>query len=225
MITKRNSPAEKSALLIIDMQRTYLDPSSDSNHISKEKYPNAKDYILDNGNNVVVPNIRRILEHFRNNNSLVIFIRLCGTHPEREDLHRNLRDAWRDGVKQGFHNICPVESDPMSQILEALAPRAGERVLNKTSYSPFTSTDINTHLKNAGITTVVLTGLITSQCVETTARDASDYGYEIVQVEDAMTDYDQDYHDRSLKSSQGVCGGAVLSTENYLRAQQIPPKP
>lgn len=217
MVEEKKPLPIKSALLIIDMQRTYLDPSSDSNHISKKEYPQAKDYILENGNNVVVPNIQRVLEHFRANNDLVIFLRLCGTHPEREDLHRNLRDAYRNGVKQGFNNICPLEDDPMSQILEELRPREGECVLIKTSYSPFTSTDIDRHLKDAGITTVVLTGLITSQCVETTARDASDYGYEIVQIEDALTDFDRHYHERSLLSSQGVCGGEVLSTEHYLR--------
>jgi nicotinamidase-related amidase len=63
----------------------------------------------------------------------------------------------------------------------------------------------------------VFTGLSTSQCVETTARDASERGYHIVHIEDAQADYDELSHASSLYSSQGVCGGFIMTAEEYIR--------
>jgi nicotinamidase-related amidase len=64
--------------------------------------------------------------------------------------------------------------------------------------------------------TLVFTGLATSQCVETTARDASDRGFRVVHVEDAQADYDEISHTSSLYSSQGVCGGIIVTTEEFM---------
>ena len=66
------------------------------------------------------------------------------------------------------------------------------------------------------IESLVFTGLATSQCVETTARDASDYGYKIIHISDAQADYDENTHIASLYSSAGVCGGKMMSTEDFL---------
>ena len=57
----------------------------------------------------------------------------------------------------------------------------------------------------------------TSQCVETTARDASDRGYHVIHIEDAQADYDEVSHTHSLCSSQGVCGGYIVNTEDVIR--------
>jgi len=58
-----------------------------------------------------------------------------------------------------------------------------------------------------------MTGLATSQCVETTARDASEKGYIVVHVENAQADYSLESHDASLYSSRGVCGGHIVDAE------------
>jgi nicotinamidase-related amidase len=52
--------------------------------------------------------------------------------------------------------------------------------------------------------------------VETTARDASERGYEVYQIHDAQTDYDDVTHEASLFSSRGVCGGAIYDTDTFL---------
>ena len=61
-----------------------------------------------------------------------------------------------------------------------------------------------------------MTGLATSQCVETTARDASDRGYGIVHLEDCQADYHEISHRASLIASRSVCGGHVLGAEDFL---------
>ena len=82
------------------------------------------------------------------------------------------------------------------------------------------ATDIDRKLKNSGIEGLVFTGLATSQCVETTARDASDRGYSVIHINDAQADYDELTHNASLLSSRGVCGGALYDTSIFIEMME-----
>jgi biuret amidohydrolase len=72
-------------------------------------------------------------------------------------------------------------------VIDALAPRDGEIVINKTSMGAFNSTALDQTLRNLGLSTLVVTGVSTECCVATTARDAGDRGYHVLLVEDACT--------------------------------------
>jgi nicotinamidase-related amidase len=100
--------------------------------------------------------------------------------------------------------------------VDEISPLPGETVIDKTTFSPFTATGIDGTLRAMGITTLLFTGLSTSQCVETTARDASDRGYRVIHVEDAQADYDEASHIHSLCSSQSVCGGYIVKTDDVI---------
>jgi len=71
------------------------------------------------------------------------------------------------------------------RLLPGLAPRAGEVVLHKTSHNAFTTTNLAQHLTGRGVDEVVVSGIRTEQCCETTARVASDLGYRVRFVLDA----------------------------------------
>lgn len=71
------------------------------------------------------------------------------------------------------------------RLLPGLEPRDGEPVLTKTSHNAFTSTDLDARLRGSGVDEVVVTGIRTEQCCETTARVASDLGYAVTFVLDA----------------------------------------
>jgi len=78
--------------------------------------------------------------------------------------------------------------DPTSghvRLLDGLAPAPGEVLLHKTSHNAFTTTNLGQHLTSLGVTEVVVTGIRTEQCCETTARLASDLGYRVRFVLDA----------------------------------------
>ncbi|MCW2934013.1 MAG: isochorismatase hydrolase [Actinomycetia bacterium] len=78
--------------------------------------------------------------------------------------------------------------DPASghvRLIEPLAPRPGEPVLAKTSHNAFTTTNLQQTLTARGITEVVICGIRTEQCCETTARVASDLGYHVTFVTEA----------------------------------------
>ncbi len=207
-----------SALIVVDMQNYYLRRDSSYFQYFNTLQPGCLDYIIRRCENIVVPNLRRLVETYRKKTMPVVFLRLCGSDPERKDLHHFFRETYIKGRRAGYDNVYPLESDPCADIIDEIRPLASETVINKTAFSPFTGTRIDAILREKGITTLAFTGLSTSQCVETTARDASDRGFHIIHIEDAQADYDEMSHTSSLYSSQGVCGGYITTTGDYLQA-------
>lgn len=206
----------RTALIVVDMQKYYLHPGSPYARYFNSIRPGCLDYLMRRSESTVTPNIRRCIEGFRRRNMPVVFLRLCGRDPERRDLHRFFMETHERGRRAGFDPVYPLADDPWAEIVDELKPLSTDIVIDKTTFSPFTTTAIDSILRKEGIERLVLTGLATSQCVETTARDASERGYSIVHLEDAQTDYDELTHLSSLISSWGVCGGNVMTTGEYL---------
>ncbi|MBP7585765.1 MAG: cysteine hydrolase [Spirochaetes bacterium] len=206
----------RTALVVVDMQNYYLEPSSDFTRYFESLSPGCMSYISRRCRDVVVPNIVRLIKFFRDRERAIIYLGLCGTDPERKDLHRFFRESWQKGREAGFPDIYPLAHHPMAAVIDELRPAPGDDFITKTTFSAFSSTDIEARLKRRGIGELVFTGLATSQCVETTARDASDRGFRVVQIEDAQADYDEATHGASLFSSQGVCGGIIMTADEYL---------
>jgi biuret amidohydrolase len=211
------NPADaRYALVIVDMQNYYLDASSDYSRYFEGLHQGCLDYIRQRCAEQVLPGTRRLASAFRDLGHAVVYLRLCGTRPDRSDLHRFFRDAHFSGHEAGFKNVYPLQDDPMSRVVEPLGPAPGDIVICKTTFSPFTGTDIEPLLRNRGIDTCFFTGLATSQCVETTSRDASDRGFGVIHVEDCQADYDDLSHSASLYSSRGVCGGHIASADKIM---------
>ncbi|MDE0695636.1 MAG: cysteine hydrolase, partial [Boseongicola sp.] len=80
-----------------------------------------------------------------------------------------------------------------------------EIVLPKSSSSVFISTNVDYVLHNLGVKQLVISGLLTDQCVESAIRDACDLGYLVTQVTDACLTHTQDRHDNSLSAIKGYC--------------------
>jgi nicotinamidase-related amidase len=208
----------KTALVVVDMQRYYLDRGSPFVRYFEQVSPGSMGYIMERCSATVIPNIRALACEFRNRALPVFYLRLCGSDPRRMDLHRFFRESWRQALESGFSDIYPLKSDPMADVAPDIQPQWGDPVIDKTTFSAFTSAGFEKRLAEAKVDRLVFTGLATSQCVETTARDASDRGYGIVHVEDAQADYDETTHMASLFSSRGVCGGEIVSTQEFMRA-------
>jgi nicotinamidase-related amidase len=207
---------EGFALVIVDMQKYYLESNSVYSEYFNSLYPGSLTYIRDRAYNIVIPNIIKIRKSFDNLKLPVIYLRLCGSNPDRSDLHRFFKKSYEAGLAAGYTGVYPLMSEVPAEVVDELKPDAGDIIINKTTFSPFSSSDINAVLKSINITALVFTGLATSQCVETTARDASERGYEVYQIHDAQTDYDDVTHEASLFSSRGVCGGAIYDTDTFL---------
>lgn len=98
---------------------------------------------------------------------------------------------------------------------EEVAPLAQETIILKTTQGAFNGSEIDTTLQRMGIKNLVFTGVVTSCCVETTARDAADPGYGCVLVCDACADCDETMHDAAMLNF-GLYFGKVVNTAEEL---------
>lgn len=83
-------------------------------------------------------------------------------------------------------------------VIPELAPRPGELILEKSTPGPFGVTNADHALRMMGIDTLVITGIVTDQCVEATVRGAFDFGYQVALVEDACATVESRLHDASI---------------------------
>jgi nicotinamidase-related amidase len=91
-------------------------------------------------------------------------------------------------------------------LISSLAPATGELVIDKNTSSAFNSTGIEWLLRNLEVETLVLTGVATDMCVETTARDAADRGFNVIVVEDATATFFEHHHRAALSGFARVFG-------------------
>lgn len=207
---------EKIALVIVDMQKYYLSKESDFIKYFETISPGSSDYIMKRSYRTVIPNILKLKEIFRNKKLPVIYLRLCSRKKDRRDLQYFFKESHELARERGFNSLYPLYSEEMADVVDELKPDSENIVIDKTTFSAFTSTKIEKILKKYKVKTLVFTGLATSQCVETTARDASERNFSIIHINDAQADYDEITHNASLYSSRGVCGGAVYNTDDYI---------
>jgi len=215
------------ALVVVDLQRYYLDPEAAYCAYHEASYPGALDYIHERCRDVVVPTVARLQADFRQRGWPVVFLCLCSSREDRSDLIPMFRRCENDSAAAGFPGFYPLAGEPLGMPAPELAPLPGELLLYKTTFSGFNSTKLHSQLQGLGVDTLVITGIVTSLCVETTARDGADHGYRIVMVEDGQSDFDRARHIRSLRSSAGVCSGEILAGEQvvaYLESGQRPPE-
>ena len=201
----------RTAMVIIDMQNFAAHPDYGWGQFVRERYPAIADYFFPRLSGQVVPNVQRLIAFFRQNHQRIVYFTVGPHLPDGSDYLR-----WRHGAASaGNAPRLPVLGSPEHEILSNLRPRDGQLVLNKVSQGAFTSTGIDMILRNLGIDTLVMTGIHTNSCVETTARQAVDMGYRTVMVEDATAAFDPDSHAATLRTFRRLMG-QVLSTDQVI---------
>lgn len=187
----------QTALLLIDLQRAWLEPGADPDH---PKSPD--DYFYRETAQRVIPNNERLLQAARANGVEVI--------------HTIIRSLTRDGRDRGLdHKMTPIHlgpDDPLALPVPSLMPTGDEILLPKTSSGVFNSTNIHYVLRNLGIRNLVIAGIMTDQCVDMAVRDGADLGYMITCVSDACAAKTQQRHENALKAFGGYCWTADTAT-------------
>lgn len=143
----------------------------------------------------VIPRMQRLQKAAREAGLEVLYTTI-------ESLTLDGRDRSLDYKISGF-NVPKGSWD--GKVLDAIAPQGDEIVLPKSSSSVFVSTHIDYILRNLGVQQLIISGVLTDQCVESAIRDACDLGYLVTQVTDACATFGEARQAASLSAIRGYC--------------------
>ena len=208
---------KRAALVVIDMQNYGCNPEVGLPQMLSQRYPEIARYYLPRLTEIAVPNGRRLLEGFRAAGARVVFTRHGPLLADASDMierrrRRDVEALASTGTPALWHR-----GTFEHELIAPLAPRVGELVIDKNTSSAFNSTGIEWLLRNMGVETLVVAGMATDMCVETTARDAADRGFNVIVVEDATATFFEHHHRAALSGFARVFG-QVWETADVLAA-------
>jgi isochorismate hydrolase len=174
----------KAALIVLDMQKFFLD---ESNHAF---IPSA---------NTIIDNISKLVEFFKENNRPVIFTKHFDTQKPDEMMTK----WWRDSIQEG------KEDAEISDLFNT----KGTEILIKHRYSAFEKTDLEEILHSKNVNQIILTGIMSHLCCETTARDAFMKDFEVIYMIDATATYTEELHLGTIRAISHGFGRCLTSEE------------
>lgn len=179
---------ENAALVVVDMLHYFADPQ-------------GRCFLPAAG--AIVDNIQRLLEAWRSASLTICYTQHC--HRGEGDLGM-LGKFFSDYIRAGKKE---------AQIIEPLRPGANDRVLQKNTYDAFLGTGLTEFLRSRSCSQVVITGVLTHMCCETTARSAFCRGFEVYIPVDCVADASEERHFQSLKGLAD-CVAVITSLEEVL---------
>jgi nicotinamidase-related amidase len=189
------------ALVVIDMQRDFLEPGGFGAAL---------------GNDVtrlqaIVPTLARLIAAFRAAHLPIVHTKE-GHRADLSDCPPAKRARGRSGLRigdKGPMGRILILGEPGNDFVAALAPGPGELVLPKPGKGAFYATDLDAALRARQIQRLVITGVTTEVCVQTTMREANDRGYDCLLVEDATESYFPEFKAATLAmvaAQDGIVG-------------------
>jgi len=192
---------ERTAVLIIDMQRDFLEPGGFGETL---------------GNDVsllqaAVAPCKALLEGTRRRGMLIVHTRE-GHRPDLSDAPKAKLERGAPSLRIGAPGPMGrilIRGEPGHDIVPELYPRAGEPVVDKPGKGAFHATDLHSILNNRGIENLIVGGVTTEVCVHTTVREANDRGYRCIVPSDCCASYFPEFHEvalRMVKAQSGIFG-------------------
>jgi ureidoacrylate peracid hydrolase len=185
-----------AALIVVDVQNDFVSPEGSAGKRGDDV----------GAATAMVPNLVRLIEEGRRVGLTIIYIRT--THSDWTDT-----PSWiyRTSQKSGL-STCR-EGSWGAEFYDGISPLPSERVVIKHRYSAFINTDLNTVLRARGIQSVLVCGVATNVCVETTARDGYMYDYYVTMIDDCSAAYDAKLHMGTLENIRRHFGLVASSQE------------
>ena len=206
-------PPGRTVLLVVDLQNYDAHPDHGLGPILRELDPDAAAYFYARVADILVPNVRRLLQAFRARRERVIYCQSGALLADGADLFPRRRARFlgtTDGRRTIFHR-----GEPGYEILDAVHPDHGDIVLHKSTVSAFNSSSLDRILRNMDVRSLVVTGVVTDGCVDSTARDASDLGYDCTLVDDGCAAWSAAWHDAALQAFERYFG-LVAETQDIV---------
>lgn len=186
----------RAVLLFIDVQNFSCHPDgAEWAAMTAQDLAQIRDPFLAQMRDQVIPRMQRLQAAARAAGIEVMYTTI-------ESLTLDGRDRSLDYKISGF-NVPKGSWD--GKVLADIAPQGDEIVLPKSSSSVFVSTHIDYILRNLGAQQVIISGVLTDQCVESAIRDACDLGYLVTQVTDACATFGEARQAASIAAIKGYC--------------------
>jgi nicotinamidase-related amidase len=209
---------ERLAVVVIDMQ----------NYITKKKYSGKwssggqDNYYYNRINNKVLPNVKKIINFFRNEDVKIVYTRIASTNTKlldvpgigRKVLYNELEDI--EGNKYHLNS-----KEYASRVDNEIIPKEGDMVVLKSSSGAFCSSNIDLILKANNISRLIFVGGMTDACVSSSVRQAYDRGYLPIVVEDGCIAATEDDHLSALKSIKKYYAWVTTTKDLFLKYKNI----
>ena len=207
---------EHTALLPVDLQYFCASPDHGLGVFYKERTPDMWKYWSSNITQRVIPNNERLLSFFRKHKLRIVHVHRGCMLPDGADELPSLQRKYAEiesetGKRPAWFPIGSLEQEAMPSV----APLGGELKVVKTSNGAFATTGLDALLRHLGIGTLIITGVATNVCVESTAREAVDLGYNVALVDDACGGHDPILHDVTMIVFSTRLG-RVMTTDEVL---------
>ncbi|WP_332813269.1 cysteine hydrolase family protein [Ramlibacter sp.] len=188
-----------AALIVIDMQPVGVSPGVGLVKSMESSSPGYTDYLVGRVRDEVVPAIGRLRQAFRSAEQDVVFMLFGSVVGDGSDVRTStIRYRSEQRRKATGASVLTSRADPASDVIAELSPEPGDLVLSKTSMDSFVSTRLHEQLQQRGIRSVVVTGVYTDACVESTARNAAELGYRVFVASDGCCAWRPEFHEQSL---------------------------
>ena len=212
------SDRSATALVIIDVQ--YSDAAAGRGWVSacEAVEPGSMDYYIDRLERTAIPAMRKLLDAFRTAQRPIVHLAIGSAYQDLRDCPQRFREWTRNLERAAGIEDLWWTGNPDYSFREEVAPLEWETVIRKTTQGAFNGSEIQNVLDRMGVKNLILTGVVTSCCVETTARDAADRGFGCVMVSDACADCDQGMHDAALKNFGLYFGRVAESADDVIQA-------
>jgi ureidoacrylate peracid hydrolase len=193
----RNVPVTlgATALLFVDVQNYSMAGGGEYTHLRREEIERRYGYFFREMRERAVPNMQRLQHGCRKAGVEIIYTVIEALTQDGRDLSLDYK------ISRLF---CPKGSRD-AQVIDEIAPVGDEIVIPKTSSSVFISTNIHYVLGNLGVKHLIIAGVLTDQCVDSTVRDACDFGYLVTLVTDACATQSEERHRTSIANNRGYC--------------------
>lgn len=204
----RNIPIDRdhAALLFVDVQNYTARPDGGEYAGMDPAEKEARyGWFFRQMRDIAVPNMQRLQAACRASGIEVLYTVIEALTQDGRDLSLDYK----------ISNLFVPRGAWDAKVLDDIAPVADEMVIPKTSSSVFMSTNIDYVLRNLGVRSLIIAGVLTDQCIDSAVRDACDLGYLVTVPADACATLTQERHDWSLRNNRGYC--RQVATDDLVR--------
>ena len=199
-------PTDVSALIVVDLLNDFLHESGKANPALKEQIAEVK----------LIENLTRLLKGAREAGLQIVYAP-HGLYDHRYDDLKYPPVRMKGAMERHVF----WEGSHGADFFEPLKPQEGDIIVSRhRAFNAFNGTDLNERLKKRGIEKVAMAGLTSSTCIDSTGRHASESGYHLTFLKDAVADFTAEAHKAAVDVSYPTFGYEVLTVDEFLKAIQ-----